>query len=246
MKIKGISNMINYKKNIELFSAPTRESAVDIVINTIKKLIMEKELLPGSRLPSELELSKGLSISRGIIREAMKILSAYGLVEIKRGDGTYIASSINETMFEPLLFNLILINANSKEMLELRSLMEFEIIRLIIKNAGQEELDKLKEAFLRMENLVKNGEKDIQLLVRGDIEFHLAMGYATKNRLVEKIYKFILEFFYPSIQKAKIKEADSFIALKLHKNILDSLMSKDLERSIAAVKESIDHWNSLF
>lgn len=149
-------------------------------------------------------------------------------------------------MFEPLLFNLILINANSKEMLELRSLMEFEIIRLIIKNAGQEELDKLKEAFLRMENLVKNGEKAIQLLVRGDIEFHLAMGYATQNRLVEKIYKFILEFFYPSIQKAKIKEADSFIALKLHKNILDSLMSKDLERSIAAVKESIDHWNSLF
>ena len=89
-------------------------------------------------------------------------------------------------MFEPLLFNLILINANSKEMLELRSLMEFEIIRLIIKNAGQEELDKLKEAFLRMENLVKNGEKDIQLLVKGDIGIPFSNGICHQESACRK------------------------------------------------------------
>ena len=61
----------------ELFKKDKRESAVDIVVNNIKQLLIERKLKPGDRLPSELEISEGMGVSRGSVREAMKILTAY-------------------------------------------------------------------------------------------------------------------------------------------------------------------------
>ena len=57
----------------KLFKANKRESAVDIVVNNIKHLLMERKLKPGDRLPSESEISEGMGVSRGSVREAMKI-----------------------------------------------------------------------------------------------------------------------------------------------------------------------------
>lgn len=73
-----------------LFEASKRESAVDLVVNSIKQLLMERTLKPGDKLPSELEISEELRVSRGSVREAMKILSAFGLVDIRVGNGTYV------------------------------------------------------------------------------------------------------------------------------------------------------------
>ena len=70
-----------------LFKATKRESAVDIVVNSIKQLLADKKLLPGDKLPNELEISEGLGVSRGSVREAMKILSAFGLIDIRVGNG---------------------------------------------------------------------------------------------------------------------------------------------------------------
>ena len=61
----------------KLFKTNKRESAVDIVVNNIKQLLVEQKLKPGDRLPNELEISEGLGVSRGSVREAMKILSAF-------------------------------------------------------------------------------------------------------------------------------------------------------------------------
>lgn len=69
----------------ELFKKDKRESAVDIVVNNIKQLLIERKLKPGDRLPSELEISEGMGVSRGSVREAMKILTAFGLVDIRVG-----------------------------------------------------------------------------------------------------------------------------------------------------------------
>ena len=57
------------------------------------RLLIDRRLLPGDKLPSELEISEGLGVSRGSVREAMKILSAFGLVDIKVGNGTYVCES---------------------------------------------------------------------------------------------------------------------------------------------------------
>ena len=66
----------------ELFRANKRESTVDIVVNNIKKLLIERKLKPGDRLPNEVEISEAMNVSRGSVREALRILTAFGLKNI--------------------------------------------------------------------------------------------------------------------------------------------------------------------
>ena len=71
-------------------------------IRSYYDLLLTKRVRPGDRLPAETELTRLLSVSRGSVREAMKILSALGIVEVRRGDGTYISKGGSEVMFDPL------------------------------------------------------------------------------------------------------------------------------------------------
>ena len=87
-----------------LFKAPRRMSAVEMVIENIKELLLTKQLKPGDKLPNEMDLAKSLSASRGSVREAMKILASFGILEIKRGDGTYISDSTSKTAIDHILF----------------------------------------------------------------------------------------------------------------------------------------------
>lgn len=80
------------------------ESAVDFVIKTFKEQLEKKELRPGDRIPNETELSEMLSVSRGSVREAMKILSALGVIDIQRGNGTFISQPDSLSSMDPGAF----------------------------------------------------------------------------------------------------------------------------------------------
>jgi len=104
--------------------APKRGSAVDLVINGIKQMVVTGRVRPGDRLPTEMELAASLSVSRGSVREAMKILSAFGIVDIIRGDGTYVATSMRKTFFGPLFFSLIASKGDAERLVELREMVD--------------------------------------------------------------------------------------------------------------------------
>ena len=230
----------------DVFRADKLESAVDRVLNVFKEALITGKLVPGDRLPSEIELSQSLSISRGSIREAMKILAAFGIVEIRRGDGTYIAKSDHKVIFDPLLFSLILSNANVKELVELRELMEFAIVKLIIDNAGEAELHSIERTIVQMEELIERyGEIGVDELVQSDLDFHRALGDAAQNRLVEKIYDFVMDFFAPSIRITHENERGGRKALFHHQKIYATLKSRNVEEAIEAVEGSIVAWKEL-
>lgn len=229
----------------DIFVSQKRESTVDFVINSFKKLLLTKQLLPGDSIPSETELAESLNVSRGSIREAMKILSAFGIVEIRQGNGTYIAKSIRKTLLDPFLFSLILSNADTRELAELREVIEHQVIRLIIKNAQETDMEDIEKAFLDMKGNVENAAVgDTKTLTEYDLEFHMALGRATRNVLVEKIYNFILELFTPYIESTYIKENNGIVALELHRDILDSLKRKDIDKATIATQRSIEEWRS--
>ena len=101
-----------------LFEASKRESAVDVVVNSIKQLLMERRLKPGDKLPNELEISEGLGVSRGSVREAMKILSAFGLVDIRVGNGTYVCETPGNGLMDSLLFSFFVSNPDISNLYE--------------------------------------------------------------------------------------------------------------------------------
>ena len=75
------------------------KTSVRIVSDYIKSQIIQKELRIGDKIPTEVELSRLLSVGRGSVREAVKLLEAFHVLEIRRGDGTYIANPTEDSLF---------------------------------------------------------------------------------------------------------------------------------------------------
>jgi DNA-binding GntR family transcriptional regulator len=73
-----------------------RPSAVEGVIEKIKALLIEQKLTPGDMIPNEISLAESLKVGRGTVRDALKILSAYGVVEIKQGYGDQLSPALSQ------------------------------------------------------------------------------------------------------------------------------------------------------
>jgi DNA-binding FadR family transcriptional regulator len=222
----------------DLFQKVRKEklSNVDLVIDRIKTLLIEQKLNPGDLLPSENMLAESIGVSRGTIREAMKILSAFGIVEIRRGDGTYIATSANRKIFDPLIFNLIITNTDSEELIQLREMMEVGVIDLIIKNATDEDIKELKTAHQQMEELNVAGVDNLDRLNECDIHFHRVMAKITRNHLVENIYNFVIDIFAPTI--------NARYAIDVHRKLLDAIITRDRDRAANSEHEHTAVWRT--
>jgi len=234
-------------RNLDIFPPNQRESAVDYVINTIKNLLLEKKLKPGDMLPSEGALAESMKVSRGPVREAMKILSAFGIVEIKRGDGTYIAEPNNKSIVDPFLLRLILSDANAREMAELRELLETQIVTLVIRNATKEDLDTLEQIHSNMKKAFEMSSDNRKMdLLEYDLKFHSALGKATNNVLVEAIYGFTMELFKPYVAKTYDNSENGMRAIALHEGIMEAIREKNITKAMDATRKSIDEWWRIF
>ena len=225
-------------ENLNLFQDVKKEklSNVDLVIDRIKTLLIEQKLKPGDLLPSENMLTESIGVSRGTIREAMKILAAFGIIEIRRGNGTYIATSANRKIFDPLIFSLIITNTDSEELIQLREMMEVGVIELIIKNATDEDIEELKTAHQEMENLVNAGVDDLDRLNACDIEFHRVMARITRNHLVENIYNFVIDIFAPTI--------NALYAVDVHRKLLNAIVARDRDLATNSEHEHTRVWRT--
>lgn len=226
-----------------LFEPSKRESAVDIVVNSIKQLLMDRRLKPGDRLPSELEISEGLDVSRGSVREAMKILSAFGLVDIRVGNGTYVCETPGNGILDSFLFSFFISNPNIENLYELRKIIEIDVLELILEHYedNQKERLSLNRNLNELEDIINGGSPHKQLS-ENDLEFHRLMGKASQNLLLERIYNFIIDFMEPSIRTTH-KNQNGDIVYKVHKSIMDTINSRNKSGIESAVESSVETWS---
>jgi DNA-binding FadR family transcriptional regulator len=211
-----------------------RLSTVDMVVEKIKTLLIEQKLNPGDMLPSENVLAESLKVSRGSVREAMKILSAFGIVEIRRGDGTYITTSINKKIFNPLLFKILVDTRDYRELIELRAMMERGIVDLVIRNASDEDLDELGRALHRMEELSGTEKEGHAERDKADLEYHKTLGKLCKNSMVSNIYSFVMELFAPTI--------NATYGLELHARLYKALKERNMDAAEKLIDEHTRVW----
>ncbi|MDQ0204385.1 FadR/GntR family transcriptional regulator [Pectinatus haikarae] len=239
-----ITNLAN------IFEPRDTESSVTYVINNIKDSLLTKKLLPGEKLPSEMDLSRLLSVSRGSIREAMKILAAFGIIQIKRGDGTYISKDFSgKILFDPLLFSFILSEPAFEELQDLRLMLEEYIVGLVIKNQTSAVIDDLSACNIRFRELKKNYYKNKNTcdeVLYCDLEFHHLLAKFAKNRLIERIYNFVLDYFKPYIRQSIEEPVKQIIdSMNPHEQMLDAIKKKDVTAAKQAVHRSIEVWRNL-
>lgn len=216
------------------------KSIVQKLIAEFRNAMINRTLKPGDKLPTEMELAHRFSISRNVVREAVKMLVALGVAEIKRGKGTYITNNVSGQVIDPLVFNLLLSGGSAEKLLELREMLELGILEIVLEKVTQEDIQKMERAIALLKEDLKKGETDREILMKHDLDFHYAFAATTHNPLIVKIARTIWEMFRASIKEAVHSRTED--AIERHTMILEAIKEKNFDKAKKAVYLSLEKW----
>ncbi len=160
------------------------------VIEQIMNLIKNNKLKPGDKLPPERELAEKLSISRGSLREAFRVLESRGLIKSKPGGGRYIREIRKNGHNSTENIILSLEKSSILELLEAREMFEVKIAKIAAQRATPEDI-KLIEMVLNKMN--QEEELKDEKKTESDTEFHLAIASTSHNFVFVNIIKLHLD-----------------------------------------------------
>jgi GntR family transcriptional repressor for pyruvate dehydrogenase complex len=213
---------------------------------TIENAIREKKLALGSKLPTEREMCESFGVSRTALREALRRLSARGLITIQKGSGMYVSEiNIQDAIDNLNLYYDLKFDKNLLEqIIEVRSIFEPEIARLAALNRSKKDLDVLNKLLKKFEQCdPDNTQREADL----DNRFHLAITKATQNPIVqitmEPIYSLLprmRNYIYGNI------EGEKTITLKFHRALLDALQEQDEQQALLIMKEHLEHTREVY
>ena len=204
----------------------------EMVMEQIKDIVKKGELKSGDKLPSERDLSEKLEVSRASVREALKALQMLGLIEAKHGEGNFITANFENNLLEPLSIVFLLIGSKSKDIFELRKIIEPETAALAAKNITNEQLIELKEIMDELSDTTDE-EKSASL----DKMFHYKIAQASGNPLISTIMFSVSSLIEKNIEKSKVHSINKNLVKKQHQEIYRALETKnDTEASIAIKK----------
>ena len=158
-------------------------AVTDEAILKIREMITSGELAPGDRLPPEKDLSERLGLSRNSLREAVKALEVIRILDVRRGDGTYVTSLEPGLLLEALSFVVDLHTDRSVlEIFAVRRILESAATALATRAISDEELDSLTAVLASVDP-----EGSIEDLVEHDLAFHQAIADTSGNEYLSRL-----------------------------------------------------------
>ncbi len=149
----------------------------------IKAMIMAGQLRPGDRLPPEPELAAQIGVSRSSLREAVRALALIQVLEVRRGDGTYVTSLEPSMLMESTGFIVeLLAGGRELEFYQVRRILEPAAAALAVARIDSATIERLHDIVLRMEAATTVTE-----LGDTDIEFHRTITAAAGNPLLTSL-----------------------------------------------------------
>src|ERR1700761_6361854 len=179
----------------------------------------------GEKIPAERELCEKLGVGRASLREALKALEIMGMIETRLGDGTYVCRR-SEFFSRPLLWAIASSSeAETRELVEARILIEVELAGLAAERATAANIDRLSQELDRMEERKANP----QAFVQADVDFHLEIGNAASNQILMNALQLIRNLLQEWILTAVDVEGVAAKACAQHKRILQAIRAHDSE-----------------
>ena len=221
-------------------------SVVDRVFDVILTAILNGELKPGNQLPTEQELCQNLNVGRNSVREAIKRLEAYGIVYIKRSEGTFVSEGYSEKMLDPMLYGMILQENGWNDFMDLERVIDIGTMHLLLNRADTEKLaEQLNEILDQMDREIRKTPPSIEKIAEIDTEFHAAIAKSLGNVMVESISRYVSNITKPSREETVEKileqnEREDY--LKIHRKIAEVIRRKASEEIEEAVLEHYKYW----
>lgn len=223
------------------FHVSRPRSKHDTIARTLGQEILSGVHAPGANLPSEAELLTRFDASRTVLREAMKTLSAKGLVVLKTRVGTRVLNSSNWNFFDAELLDWYAamgVDAQLRRSLtEIRRAVEPAAAALAAQRRSRAEITRLRDCVRRM--AMSNGSRDN--FAKADLEFHLMIGVASGNPLMRSMAAVIEAALVASFQEnVPLAGEDLAETANAHDAIVDGIEARDMEAASAAMLRVID------
>ena len=200
-------------------------------------IVEEARYAPGSKLPNENELSKALEVSRTTLREAISFLVAQGVLEIRRGKGTFVAEELPAAGMDLSSLTGLRARERARDLFEMRLIFEPATVALACQRASMEELQQIQKKAERMEQIAAAGG-DWPL---ADQEFHWAIIRASHNEYMRRLYPIINNAVNDLMQLAQNRQRREETAIRDNKLILEFLLRRDEEGARHAMTIHMKH-----
>lgn len=187
----------------------------------IFRYILDTSIDLGQKLPNEFELGEMFHAGRSTIREAIKSLASKGIVEVRRGSGTYVISTV-PIEADPLgLRALPDKTALALDLVNVRLMLEPGIAELAAINATEEDIAELNRLCDSVETKIQHGERYIE----DDIALHTAIAASSKNRVTEQLIPIIDTAVMMFVNVTHQKLVDETILT--HRMVVDAIANHD-------------------
>ncbi len=238
----------NYSDPPRLYKvAPVR--IFEQAVGQLRELISSGGITPGEKLPTEQDLGRQFNVSRSSVREALRVLEAEGLVEVKRGLGTFVSprSSARSTPKDLVLW-LEQRGETLEQVLQVREAIEGLTAALAAARASQKQMEEIRSILEEQQRIIEqqspDGDECVDELSRLDLAFHLAIANASGNDIANEIISHIIPAFQGSnravlylCKRAKKMEIE-------HNEVLIALEARDPAAAETAMRNHISRVTS--
>lgn len=210
---------------------------VDRVAEEIQRLIASGQLAPGTRLPPEREFAEQLGVSRPVVREAVHLLIAKGLLESKHGSGTTVREMTRDAVAEPLGWLAQSKGATLDHLHQVRSILEGAIVRMAADQASDEEIAELQRIVAEM----KAHKENVEAFVALDADFHQALAETTHNPLLVVLLDSVRDLMQEVRLEVHRHPVVYDTIVPDHEKIIAAMATRDPDAATQAMQGHLDH-----
>ena len=220
--------------------SPIRTSKIsDEVYKQLVSLISSGQFKPNEKLPSEREMASDLGISRQSIREALYRAEVMGLIEVRQGEGSFVLSSVRESLKPPLLVLLEEEAGRIFEFLEVRKLIEGWCAQKAATEATAEDLERMAGILEGMATSTPGDRKWEEV----DVEFHLSVAAGTHNIIAIHIMEALKESFgsFFRFRKVLTRPEKKDLLLRHHHEIYRAIIQGNPSLAKRKIVDHLDY-----
>ncbi|NWQ42870.1 FadR family transcriptional regulator [Bacillus sp. EB106-08-02-XG196] len=213
-----------------------RKGISEQVADSIKKKIQDGIYKPGEKIPGERDMGIELSVSRNTVREAYKILEAYGYLTAKHGTGVFVASP--EHQIQKMAEAFFVSSDQIKDFFAVRQILEESTVKWAIENSNVEQINEL-EQIINEANEILDGKIDYNRLAELDHKFHINLANNSKNAVLVRLMYYLIDLLSESRTKSIQIPGRVRQSVQEHTKILEAMKQKDIPLAQQYMKEHL-------
>ncbi len=214
-----------------------RVSVIDQVVEQLRSAITGGEYNVGEKLPTEVELCSRLGVGRSTVREALRVLQAVGLVELRPGRGAFVASTHEDTP-ESIARWFAQKRPVLRDIMELREAIEPVAVKLAAARHRTNDLKRLDSVNRRFVEAARvHNVPELALL---DEEFHNTIVDAADNSLLTRVNRLIAKELKDYRVRAFAVPDNVAHAIRPHQQILEAIARRDADAAVAQMTEHLE------